>query len=89
MLTVPDNAVNAAQVMPLLPGSASCTVPVTSRRQLTGLVTAYGAHSLQPDMLPEADARQLLACRLHPDQLTADPAAVTDCYPTAPGYRWL
>ncbi|MET0134353.1 MAG: tetratricopeptide repeat protein, partial [Kibdelosporangium sp.] len=78
MLLVLDNAANTAQVIPLLPGSATCTVVVTSRNQLLGLVTGHAAHHLPLDVLSDSEARALLVDRLGPAQVDADPAAVQD-----------
>ncbi len=78
MLVVLDNARDAAHVRPLLPGSPGSLAVVTSRRQLTGLVTAEGAHALMLDLLTEAEARELLALRLGPVRLDAEPAAVAE-----------
>ncbi|ONI91809.1 hypothetical protein ALI22I_06915 [Saccharothrix sp. ALI-22-I] len=78
MLIVLDNAANTAQVVPLLPGGSTCTVLVTSRDWLTGLVAAHGAQPLRLEVLPEPDARSLLAARIDPDRLTAEPNAVDE-----------
>jgi DNA-binding SARP family transcriptional activator len=60
MLVLLDNAATVEQVRPLLPGTASCVVVVTSRDSLTGLVALHGAHRMVVDQLPGADAVALL-----------------------------
>ncbi|MEE1753689.1 AfsR/SARP family transcriptional regulator [Streptomyces sp. SP18CS02] len=55
-LVVLDNARDAAQVRPLLPGSPSCRAIVTSRNRLVGL---DGATSLFVDVLSRAEAAAL------------------------------
>ncbi len=76
VLIVLDNARDAEQVRPLLPGSPGCLTVVTSRDQLTGLVTADGALPLALDLLSAADARQLLVRRLGASRALAEPEAV-------------
>jgi tetratricopeptide (TPR) repeat protein len=77
MLIVLDNAGNVAQVRPLLPGSGSSTVVVTSRDSLAGLVAVHGAHQVDLDLLPTAEAVDLLR-RMIGSRVEAEPeAAVT------------
>jgi hypothetical protein len=78
MLIVLDNARDTAQLLPLLPGGTTCAVLVTSRHELADLIIAHGAHWLELDVLPERDARRLLAGRLGSQRLTAEPEAVAD-----------
>jgi len=76
ILVVLDNASNADQVRALLPGAVTAMVIVTSRDQLTALVTALGARQLMVDLLSEEEARELLAQRVGHDRVAAEPAAV-------------
>jgi DNA-binding SARP family transcriptional activator/tetratricopeptide (TPR) repeat protein len=78
MLVVLDNARDAAQVRPLLPGSPGCLVLVTSRSQLTGLVAAEGARILSLGLLTEAEARELLARRLGAARLAAESSVTAE-----------
>src|SRR5439155_13006044 len=78
ILLVADNARDAEQVRPLLPGSPTVRVLVTSRNQLAGLVAADGAHPLILDLLTSEEARQLLAHRLGPDRVAAEPHAADE-----------
>ena len=78
VLVVLDNARDAEQVRPLLPGSAGSLVVVTSRLRLTGLIAAEGAYPLTVNLMPVADARQLLAGRVGPGRVEAEREAVTE-----------
>jgi DNA-binding SARP family transcriptional activator/Flp pilus assembly protein TadD len=75
MLVVLDNACTAEQVRPLLPGSRSCTVVVTSRDRLAGLVARDGVRRLDLDLLSSADAVALLR-KLIGRRADAEPDAV-------------
>jgi tetratricopeptide (TPR) repeat protein/DNA-binding XRE family transcriptional regulator len=76
VLLVLDNARDAGQVRPMLPGSPGCLVVVTSRARLTGLAAAEGAHLLTLDVLPPGAARELLTSRIGAARTGAEPAAV-------------
>jgi len=78
VLVVLDNARDAGQVRPLLPGSPGCVAVVTSRDDLAGLVATECAWPLTLDLLTIADARDLLIRRLGPARVAREPAAVDD-----------
>jgi len=74
VLIVLDNAGSAGQVRPLLPGTPSCAVVVTSRDALAGLVARDGATRLDLDLLPPPDAVDLLRALIGA-RVEADPGA--------------
>jgi DNA-binding SARP family transcriptional activator/tetratricopeptide (TPR) repeat protein/DNA-binding XRE family transcriptional regulator len=77
VLIVLDNAESAGQVRPLLPGTPACTVVVTSRDALAGLVAGEGAARLDLDLLPLAEAVALLETLIGP-RAEADPMAAAE-----------
>ena len=77
LLVVLDNAAAEEQVRPLLPGSASVMVVVTSRDSLAGLVARDGARRLDLDLLPIAEAVALLRALIG-WRAEADPEAAED-----------
>ena len=77
MLIVLDNAGSVAQVRPLLPGGGSSMVLVTSRDSLAGLVVVDGAHQVGLDVLPAAEAVDLLRGLVGDRVVTEPGAAVT------------
>jgi len=78
MLIVLDNATDATQLRPLLPGRGGCLVVVTSRRQVAGLAATHGAHLLSLDVLPAAEARDLLTARLGTARAASEPEAIAE-----------
>jgi DNA-binding SARP family transcriptional activator/tetratricopeptide (TPR) repeat protein len=78
ILAVLDDASNAAQVRPLLPGSPDCLVLVTSRNQMAGLVAAEGATLISLDVLSDTEAHEMLARRLGRERVAAEPQAADE-----------
>nr|WP_277611412.1 BTAD domain-containing putative transcriptional regulator [Streptomyces scabichelini] len=78
VLVVLDNARDAEQVRPLLPGAPGCLALVTSRNRLTSLAAIEGAHLVTVDLLAPAAARDLLISRLGAARVAAEPAAVEE-----------
>ncbi|WP_328679425.1 AfsR/SARP family transcriptional regulator [Streptomyces sp. NBC_00343] len=76
VLIVLDNAGDAGQVRPLLPGTPGSLVVVTSRSRLGGLVAGHGAHPLTLDLLSAGEAYGLLTRRLGRARVDAEPEAV-------------
>ncbi|MEU8637520.1 tetratricopeptide repeat protein [Amycolatopsis sp. NPDC048633] len=86
MLVLLDNARDAAQVRPLLPGSPTCAVIVTSRNRLAGLVARDGAHLVNLDVLTSTEARSLLVRRLGADRVDAEPEAAESLLRSCAGF---
>jgi DNA-binding SARP family transcriptional activator len=75
LLIVLDNARDADQVRPLLPGTGTAAALVTSRGQLTGLVVTHGAVPVRLALPSQTEARNLLAGRLGDARVGAEPGA--------------
>ncbi|MEU8327840.1 NB-ARC domain-containing protein [Micromonospora sp. NPDC048839] len=69
VLLLLDNAASEEQVRPIIPGTATCAVVITSRSRLTGI---EGARRLDVDVFPPAAALRLLAAVAGGDRVTAE-----------------
>jgi tetratricopeptide (TPR) repeat protein len=78
VLIVIDDARDADQVRPLLPGAPGCFTLVTSRNRLSGLVAAEGAHRVVVDLMPAGEARELLAHRVGQQRVETEPGAAAE-----------
>lgn len=77
ILIVGEDAQDAVQVRPLLPGSPSCHVVVTSRCELTELVAEYGAALVTLGPLPGRGLRAAEQ-KARPQPLSCDPGAASN-----------
>ncbi|MDJ0382089.1 BTAD domain-containing putative transcriptional regulator [Streptomyces sp. G-G2] len=75
MLIVLDNARDAEQIRPLLPGGEDCVTLATSRDRLGGLIASDAARPVPLAALPTAQSTALLAAVLGPDLVAAEPEA--------------
>jgi tetratricopeptide (TPR) repeat protein len=71
-LVLLDNAADEAQIRDLLPGNPRCAVLVTSRSRLTALA---GAQPVPLDVMPPAQAHDMLAAIVGPERTDAEPDA--------------
>ncbi|MFD3684896.1 ATP-binding protein [Nocardiopsis sp. NPDC058631] len=74
LLVIIDDALDPAQVRPLLPAAPGCMVVVTSRSALSGLVAREGAQRFPLTVLPTADSVDLLRESVGP-RVDASPEA--------------
>jgi DNA-binding SARP family transcriptional activator/tetratricopeptide (TPR) repeat protein len=73
VLIVLDDAVSEQQISALLPGSALCSVIVTSRRRLTGIAVT---NRFELGSFSHDSAVELLTKIVSPERIMAEPAAV-------------
>jgi DNA-binding SARP family transcriptional activator/Tfp pilus assembly protein PilF len=78
MLIVLDNARDAAQVTPLLPGGRTCAVLITSRNPLNSLIATHGGQYLDLDVLTNHESASLLTEHLGRHCTAAEPDAVAE-----------
>ncbi|MEU4888443.1 MULTISPECIES: helix-turn-helix domain-containing protein [Streptomyces] len=76
VLLVLDNAADAQQIHPLLPGSRGCAVVVTSRSRLPGLMSLVDTVTLPVTELRRPEAAALIRAVIGDARADADPAAV-------------
>jgi DNA-binding SARP family transcriptional activator len=82
MLTVLDDARDAAQVRPLLPGTGSCAVIVTSRHRLSDLA---GSRLVDLDVLDDSEAAELFTRIIGAERAEAEPEAVREVLASCAG----
>ncbi|MCX5198545.1 tetratricopeptide repeat protein [Streptomyces sp. NBC_00249] len=75
VLVLLDNARDAAQVRPLLPGTAGCAALVTSRVRMSGLA---GAHLVDLDVMSPDEALQLFTRIVGAERVGAERQAALD-----------
>ncbi len=78
LLIVLDNARDAGQVRPLLPGSLGSMVVITSRDWLAGLSATDGAQLITLNVLAKPEARALIAARIGRVRADGEPGAVEE-----------
>lgn len=75
MLLVLDDARDAGQIRPLLPGTAGCAIVVTSRSSLADL---DGMRCVPVPTMSDADAAELIRRVVGRDRVAAEPEAVAE-----------
>ncbi|MER5624579.1 BTAD domain-containing putative transcriptional regulator [Streptosporangium sp. NPDC002544] len=77
VLVVLDNAASPDQVRPLLPGSPSCKVVITSRDSLRGLWVTHDVRGMTLDVLSADEARDLLVAILGTERTRGEAEALS------------
>ncbi|MGW0731442.1 AfsR/SARP family transcriptional regulator [Streptomyces sp. NPDC002851] len=75
LLVLLDNARDAAQVRPLLPGTAGCAALITSRVRMVGLA---GAHLVDLDVMSPEEALQLFTKIVGEERVASEREAALD-----------
>ncbi|WP_371665579.1 MULTISPECIES: BTAD domain-containing putative transcriptional regulator [unclassified Streptomyces] len=75
VLVLLDNAHDAAQIRPLLPGTAGCAALVTSRVRMVDLA---GAHLVDLDVMSPEEALQLFTRIVGEERINSEPEAALD-----------
>lgn len=78
LLVLLDDAHDAGQVRPLLPGGRGCVTLVTSRGRLAGLIARDGARPITLDVLADDEAHDLVATLLGASRIAAQPGAIAE-----------
>jgi DNA-binding SARP family transcriptional activator/Tfp pilus assembly protein PilF len=78
LLIVLDNAANAQQVRPLLPGSPTSMVLITSRNSLGALAARDGAQRISLDTLSDEEATELMTSLLAESGVLAEPSQIRE-----------
>jgi tetratricopeptide (TPR) repeat protein len=78
VLVLLDNARDSEQVRPLLPGSPTCVVLVTSRNRLTGLIARERAAHLELDFPSFEESREMLTAYIGEPRAAKEGPAITE-----------
>ncbi|MEU2560386.1 BTAD domain-containing putative transcriptional regulator [Streptomyces longispororuber] len=78
VLILLDDAAGLEQVRPLLPGSPTCFVVVTSRNDLRGLTAFHDAHRVSLTVFGEDEALALFARVIGADRVRGEPEAAAE-----------
>ena len=82
VLVVLDDAASESQIRPLLPGTSTCAVIVTSRTRITGVP---GARRIELDVLDADQAQELLGRIIGPQRVAAEREAAAALVRTVGG----